>query len=332
MKKIDHTTHFENKAKRLVKTKVKTNPDYGKKPDERTIKDLLECSLIVLNKPNGPTSHQVDSWVREILGIEKVGHSGTLDPNATGILPTGIGEATKVLPVLLEGQKEYVGLMKLHKDVDDKKIKNTCKNFVGQITQLPPVRSAVKRVRRKRLIYYLDVIQIKGREVLFRVGCESGTYIRTLCVDIGKKLGCGAHLAELRRTRVCSLTEEDSVFLQDVKDAFVFYKEGDEKYLRKILHPVEKMFEHLPKIVVRDSAVDAICHGANLAVPGVIEIDTGIKKNDTVAFLTLKGEGIAIAKALMSTEDIIEKDKGFCASLQRVVMKKGSYPAIWKKS
>jgi H/ACA ribonucleoprotein complex subunit 4 len=332
MKKINHSSHFENKAERLVKKKAKTNPDFGKKPDERTIKELLTCGFIVLDKPNGPTSHQVDSWVREILGIEKVGHSGTLDPNATGILPTGIGDATKVLPVLLEGQKEYVGLMKLHKDVDDKKIRNTCKNFVGQIVQLPPVRSAVKRVRRKRHIYYLDVIQIKDRDVLFRVGCESGTYVRTLCVDIGKKLGCGAHLAELRRTRVCNLTEEDSVVLQDVKDGFVFYKEGDEKHLRKILHPVEKMFEHLPKIVVRDSAVDAICHGANLAIPGVVEVDTGIKKNDIVAILTLKGEGIAVAKALMSTEGIIEKDKGFCADLQRVVMKKGTYPSIWKKS
>ena len=332
MKKKDYSSHFENKTERLVKTKAKTNPDYGKKPNERTIKELLECSFIVLDKPNGPTSHQIDSWVREILDIEKVGHSGTLDPNATGILPTGIGDATKVLPVLLEGPKEYVGLMKLHKDIDRGKIKNVCKSFIGQITQLPPVRSAVRRVRRKRHIYYLDIIQIKDREVLFRVGCESGTYVRTLCVDIGKKLGCGAHLAELRRTRVCSLKEEDIIILQDLKDSFVFYKEGDEKHLKKILSPVEKMLEHLPKIIVRDSAVDAICHGANLAIPGVAELDTGIEKGDTIAVLTLKGEGIAVAKSLMSTDEIIQKDKGFCASLQRVIMKKGTYPSIWKKS
>jgi len=322
----------KEKRKRLVKSKVKTSPSFGKKPADRTIKELLECGFIILDKPNGPTSHQIDSWVREIFGIEKVGHSGTLDPNATGILPTGLGDATKVLPVLLEGPKEYVGLMRLHKDVDAKKIKTICKDFIGQITQLPPVRSAVRRVRRERRIYYLDVIQIKGREVLFRVGCESGTYVRTLCVDIGKKLGCGAHLAELRRTRVCNLKEEDCVVLQDVKDGFVFYKEGDEKHLRKILHPVEKMLEHLPKIVVRDSAVDAICHGANLAIPGVVEIDTDIKKNDIVAILTLKGEGVAVAKSLMSTEDIIQKDKGFCVSLERVIMKKDTYPSTWKKS
>ena len=92
------------------------------------------------------------------------------------------------------------------------------------------------------------------------------------------------------------------------------------------------MLEHLPKIIVRDSAVDAICHGANLAIPGVTELDTGIEKGDTIAVLTLKGEGIAVAKSLMSTEEIIQKDKGFCASLQRVIMKKGTYPPIWKKS
>jgi H/ACA ribonucleoprotein complex subunit 4 len=320
------------KHKRLIKTKVKTNPDFGKKPQERSINELIECGFIVLDKPNGPTSHQVDSWIKEILSVEKVGHSGTLDPNATGILPIGVGDATKILSVLLKGGKEYVALMMLHKKVDDKKIISVCKNFVGEIVQLPPLRSAVRRVHRKRRIYYLKIIQINDREVLFRVGCESGTYVRTLCVDIGKKLGCGAHLAELRRTKVCHLNEDDCVYLQDVKDGYVFYKEGDEKYIRKVLHPVEKMLEFLPKIIVRDSAIDAICHGANLAIPGVVEVDTGIMKNDIIGVFSLKGEAIAIATSLMSTEEIIEKDKGFCSSLVRVIMKKDVYPSIWKKS
>ena len=320
-------------TKRIVKVQVKTNPNYGKSPDERTVRELLNCGVITLDKPSGPTSHQVDAWIKKILNIEKVGHGGTLDPNATGILPIGIGDATKGLQALLYAGKEYIGIMKLHKDADKKKIIEVCNSFVGKISQIPPIRSAVKRVKRKRNIYYFDVIQIEKRNVLFRVGCETGTYVRTLCVDIGKKLKTNAHLAELRRTRVGRLSEENSFILQDLKDAYIFLKEeGNEIEIRKIIHPLEKLLEHLPKVVIRDSAVDALCHGASLAVPGVVEIDSDIKAGDKIAVLTMKNEGVAIAKSIMSTEEIVQKDKGVCASLERVLMKKGTYPSIWKKA
>jgi H/ACA ribonucleoprotein complex subunit 4 len=322
-----------NSIERLVKKKVKTNPNFGKKIERRTVEELLENGVIIIDKPNGPTSHQVDSWIKKILGTEKVGHSGTLDPNATGILPIGIGDATKTLPFLLLAGKEYVGIMMLHKDIDEKKIRTVCESYVGEVVQLPPVRSAVKRVHRRRKIYYFDIIQIKNREVLFRVGCESGTYVRTICVYIGRKLGAGAHLAELRRTQVGHIKESDCVLLHDLKDSFVFYKEDkDESSIRSILHPIEYILIHLPKIVVRDSAVDALCHGASLALPGVVEVDTGIKKNDIILILTLKDEAVAVGKSLMSTEEMIQKEKGFCANLERVVMKKGTYPSIWKKT
>ena len=323
----------DKKRKRLIKVQAKTNPNYGKTPDERSVKELLENGMINLDKPCGPTSHQVDAWIRKIFGIKKVGHGGTLDPNATGVLPIALGDATRTLQVLLSAGKEYVGIMKLHKDVDKKKVIEVCKGFVGDISQIPPVRSAVKRVRRKRQIYYLDIIQIDGRKVLFRVGCEAGTYVRTLCVDIGKKLKSGAHLAELRRTRAGNLKEEDSVLLHDVKDAFVFWKEEkDDKMFRSTILNMEYLLDHLPKIVIRDSAVDALCHGANLAIPGVVEIDTEIKKGDSVAILSLKGEGVALVKAMLSTEEILQKDTGICASINRVIMNKGTYPSIWKKS
>jgi len=328
-----HFLPSDKKRKRLIRVQAKTNPNYGKSPDERSIKELLNCSMINLDKPNGPTSHQIDAWLREILEADKVGHGGTLDPNATGILPIAIGNATRVLQVLLSAGKEYIGVMKLHKNIDKNKILDVCKSFVGDVSQIPPVRSAVKRVRRKRSIYYFEVIQIKEKNVLFRVGCEAGTYVRTLCVDIGRKLKCGAHLAELRRTRVGNLREEDMVILHDVKDAYAFWKEeGDEKEFRSKILPMERMMDHIPKVVIRDSAVDAICHGANLAIPGVVEIDTDIKKGDMVAVLTLKGEGVALVNALLSTEDIIQKDTGMCANIERVLMNKGTYPSIWKKS
>ena len=817
----------DKKRKRLIKVSAKTNPHYGRYPDEMSVKELLNNGFINLDKPSGPTSHQVDSWVKKILEIEKVGHGGTLDPGATGVLPIALGGATRALQVLLLVGKEYIGIMRLHKDVDKKKIFEVCKGFIGEVTQLPPVRSAVKRVMRKRQIYYLDILQIKGREVLFRVGCESGTYVRTLCLypeteiiskdflisskdffinpeivysmnnkkieqkvpsetqkfnfkgnlikitmssgisflitpdhrmlvsseagyvmkraakirnfdyivksldyiipeenliisdllddkylvdqdnikqlikkefikkygsirgmnrklkldrksflqdsniaiplnhikkagiyedikdkiinfktekgtrielsgltselmyligliasdgnntkerktirhtrikfynkekelielfkktykkifpnfnitqtikdneliqldtsnsflaticanlgvkspqknsdirpilylnkrliasflrgyfdgdgtayykkkskikgiytkinfftvnennakrihqmllkldisnvifknknefvisindlaakkrfilkvgsnhpfkkeifrqinemnsgdikdsfyiglhykeyirnnksqlykmggnlsrvlknntpitrgfykkaskmtnlptldefciekiksiepirykgnvydmtvpnthnflietgfvssncsDIGKKLKTGAHLAELRRTRVGKNTEEDAVLLQDVKDAYIFFKEdGNEIEIRSKIHPMEKLLDHLPKIVIRDSAVDALCHGANLAIPGIVEIDTGIKKGDIAAVLTLKGEGVALVHSLLSTEEMIQKDSGICATLERVLMNKGTYPSIWKKT
>ena len=328
-----HLLPANKKRKRLIKTHVNTNPHYGKNPDEMSVKELLNNGFINLDKPSGPTSHQVVSWVKDIFEIDKAGHGGTLDPNVTGILPVALGNGTRALQVLLSAGKEYVGVMKLHKKIEKNRITEACNSFVGDIYQIPPLRSAVKRVRRKRHIYYFDVVQIKGTEVLFHVGCEAGTYIRTLCVCVGKKLKCGAHLSELRRTRVGNLREEDSVTLQDVKDAFVFWKQdGNEKELRLKIHPMEHLVDHLPKIVIRDSAVDALCHGANLAIPGVVEVDTGIKKDDLVAVLTLKGEGVALVKALMSTEQIIQKDIGICVSIKRVLMNKGTYPSIWKKS
>ncbi|MDH7506748.1 MAG: RNA-guided pseudouridylation complex pseudouridine synthase subunit Cbf5 [Candidatus Thermoplasmatota archaeon] len=324
---------FQKNRKRIIKVQAKTNLNYGKSPNERSVKELLSNGFVILDKPSGPTSHQIDSWIKNFLKVEKVGHGGTLDPNATGVLPIAIGNATRAIQVLLLTGKEYVGIMKLHKDIDSQKIKETLNSFVGEITQIPPVRSAVKRVKRKRKIYYLEVIEIKDRDVLFRVGCQAGTYIRTLVVDAGKKLHCGAHLAELRRTKVGPFREEESVILQDLKDAYIFWKEdGNEKEIRSMVHPMEKLIDFLPKIVIRDSAVDALCHGASLAIPGVVEVDSDIKKGDVVAILTLKGEGVALAKTLLSTEEIIQKDSGVCANLERVLMNKGTYPPIWKKT
>jgi len=324
---------FDKKRKRIVLKKSKTNTKYGKKPDNQNIKDLLEKSIINLDKPCGPTSHQVDSWIKKILKTEKIGHSGTLDPKATGVLPIGIGSATKLLQFLLPAGKEYISLMRLHKDIDKKKIKDTCEDFIGSISQVPPVRSAVKRIRRKRNIYYLEILDIKNRDVLIKIGCESGTYIRTLVVDIAKKLGTNAHLAELRRTRVGNINEEDSIYLQDLKDAVVFYNEDkDEKILKEILKPVEEIFDFLPKIIISDGAVNAICHGADLMIPGISEIDSEIKKNDLVFIKTLKGEAVAIGKMYCSTNDVTKKEKGICAKLERVIMKKDTYPSFWKKT
>jgi len=329
---IEHRLPSQRERKRLIKVMAKTNPHYGKRPEERSVRDLLSSGCISLDKPCGPTSHQVDAWVREILHVDTVGHHGTLDPAATGVLPIAVGDASRALQVLLLAGKEYVALMRLHSQVDPALIRKTMEGFVGEVTQMPPLRSAVKRVRRKRQIYYLEVQEIQGNEVLFTVGCEAGTYIRTLCVDIGKKLGIGAQLMELRRTKVGHLTEETTVTLQDVKDAYVFWsEESNDIKMRVVLKPMEVLLGSVPKVVVRDSAVDALCHGASLAVPGIVEVDSEIKKGDVAAALTLKGEGIALVSMQMSTEEVLQKDQGIAATLERVLMNKGTYPSVWKK-
>jgi H/ACA ribonucleoprotein complex subunit 4 len=318
--------------KRLMKTTATTNPHYGKPPGNRTVRELLNNGFITVDKPSGPSSHQVVAWVKEMLEIEKAGHGGTLDPAVTGVLPVALGDAARALQVLLVAGKEYVALMRLHKPVDEKRIREVCQSFVGKISQMPPLRSAVKRMLRTREVYYLEILEIQGTEVLFRVGCEAGTYIRTLCVDIGKKLGCGAQLMELRRTRVGNITEDVAVSLQDVKDAYLFWKEdNDETAFRGTIVPMERLLEVVPNIIVRDSAVDALCHGANLAIPGVVELDEMIA-GEIAAVRSLKGEGVALVKMQIASVQVIEKDTGMCASLERVLMNKGTYPSIWKKT
>lgn len=288
----------------LVKSNAVTNPEYGCEPHNRPIEEYVSKGVINLDKPSGPTSHEIDSWVRRILSCEKTGHGGTLDPKVTGILPIGVDSATRVIQLLLEASKEYVCLMTLHKDVDEERIMSTFKEFHGKIYQTPPVKSAVKRELRVRSIYYSDILEIEGRDVLFKIGCEAGTYVRTYCHDIGEALGTGAHMAELRRTQVGSFTEKDNlVTLQDLTDAYYYWnEEGDESYLKKCILPMETAIEHLPKVYIKDSAVDAICHGANLAAGGIALLSENIKKHDNVAILTLKGELVASASTLSNIE------------------------------
>jgi len=230
--------------------------------------------------------------------------------------------------------KEYVCVMRLHSDIQQNKVTKVLDEFQGPLYQRPPVRSSVKRQLRTRTIYYNKFLEIDERNVLFRVGCEAGTYIRKLCYDIGEVLGCGAHMQELRRTRVGPFTEDDSlVTLHDISYLFSQWQETkDEKYLRKFVYPMEKALELIPKIIVRDSAVDALCHGAHLTAPGVLSLESGIKIGDTVAAFTQKGEAITIAEATVSSEKMLKMDHGFVAKTKRVMMPRGMYPKMWHKT
>jgi H/ACA ribonucleoprotein complex subunit 4 len=251
----------------------------------------------------------------------------------TGVLPITLEEGTRVVQALLYSGKEYVCVMKLHADIATDRVKEVLGQFEDLIYQRPPLRASVKRQLRTRRIYYLDFLELEGRNVLFKVGCEGGTYIRKLCFDVGEVLGCGAHMQELRRTRAGPFVEDNSVILHDMAYWFLEWQEKkDEKLLKKFIQPMEQALALVPKIFIRDSAVDAVCHGASLTAPGILSLETGIQRDSMVAVLSLKGEAVALAKALANSEEALNMEHGVVAKTMRVLMLRGTYPKCWRSS
>ena len=249
----------------------------------------------------------------------------------TGVLPVTLGDATKVVQALLYSGKEYVCVMELHGDVKIEQVKKVLGEFQDNIYQRPPLRASVKRQLRMRRIYYLDFLEADGRKVLFRVGCEGGTYIRKLCFDVGEVLGCGAHMQELRRTRAGPFVEAGSTTLHEVAYSFMkWQEEKDEQLLKTFVQPMEQVLGLLPKVYVRDSAVDALCHGATLTAPGVVSLDSSVKTGSVAAILTLKHEGIALSRATANAEQVLDMKHGVVAKTERVLMPRGTYPKLWK--
>ena len=312
-----------------------TNNKYGYYHDKRPLDILLDYGILLLDKPSGPTSHELVAWTKRILGITKAGHSGTLDPGTTGLLPIGLGDATKALSILLFGPKEYYAVARIHQQKDIDQIDNLLKEFTGEIYQRPPQRSSVKRATRVRRIYEIQRLENADNIILLRVLCEAGTYIRKLIYDIGEVLGTGATMFELRRTRVSVFSEaaDKLVRLHDLVDAIETYKETkEEQKIRSIVKPIELALEGVVSVAVKDSAVDALCHGAQVAIPGIVAIDKNLKKGSLVGIYTLKGEIIALGEANMNSEEIKENDKGIAFNIKRLIMKPDTYPRCWKTS
>lgn len=309
-----------------------TNDEHGTYYDKRSMEQLLDYGFILLDKPNGPTSHETVAWVKKILQVSKAGHSGTLDPQVSGLLPIGFGEATKALIVLLLGPKEYHALGRLHTLVSNEKLDNVLKLLTGKIYQKPPQRSAVSRQTRIRHVYEIDVVEQKERLLLLRILCEAGTYVRKIFYDMGEILGPGATMIELRRTRVGQFNEDSNlVKMHDLVDAYALWKEkGDDSKLKRFIMPIEYTLSEIKSVVIRDSAVDALCHGAQLAIPGILEISHDLKRGDLVAIYTQKGEVVALAEAIMSGDEISENTKGFAFKIKRIIMAPNVYPKSWR--
>jgi len=315
-----------SERKVIERCKAETDPAVGCAPSARPIGQLLQYGIVVVNKPKGPSSHEVSAFVQRILDTEKSGHSGTLDPAVTGVLPVALDKATRIVQALLPAGKEYVAIMLLHDDIPRGTLEKAIEKFTGEIQQKPPLRSAVKRRLRTRHVYYLDVLEVEGRSVLLRMGCEAGTYVRKWIHDVGVELKCGAHMAELVRTKAGPFTMADGVSLQELQDAHHYHKEGKDDSLRRCVKPMEAAVAHVPCVWVQDSAVDSLCHGALLHIPGVVKFHDDLAVDDPVAVLTLKGELVCLGICRMAAADLAKAERGVAVKVDAVFMAPGTYP------
>ena len=248
--------------------------------------------MINVYKEKGFTSHDVVAKLRGICKQKKVGHTGTLDPDAVGVLPVCLGCATRLCDMLTEKDKEYVAVLRLgvttdtqditgkvlaEKEVTEsvEKVREVISSFEGEQLQIPPMYSALK-VNGKKLyelaregkeieckarpivVHEIEILSENMPEFTIRIKCSKGTYIRTICHDIGQKLSCGGAMVSLKRTKVGNFGIEDSYTLSRIED---MAKEGR---LCEILLPVEKVFEKLPEIRVKEETMKALLNGNQL--------------------------------------------------------------------
>jgi len=265
--------------------------------------------------------------------VEKTGHSGTLDPKVTGNLLVCIERATRLVKSQQSAGKEYVCVVRFHSNTTENRFSKALEKLTGAVYQRPPLISAVKRQLRIRTIYKSKVIEYDDQRNLgvFWVSCEAGTYIRTLCVHLGLLLGIGAHMQELRRVRSGALGESDNmVTMHDVLDAqWMLDNLGDESYLRRVIMPLEALLVNYKRIIVKDSAVNAVCYGAKLLLPGILRFSSDIELGNQVVVVSTKGEAIAIAHAQMTTAQMATCDHGVAAKTKRVIMERDTYPRRW---
>lgn len=279
------------------------------------LSELISCSVINVDKPSGPTSRKVVTEIKEIFGLKRCGHTGILDPRVTGVLVVALENATKAMPVLMGLDKEYEGIIYLHKDIDRKKLEKVIsKHFVGEITQIPPVKSRVARKPRKRRVYSFDILKKDSKNVKFRTKVQAGTYIRKLCSDIGQKLGTGAHMKELRRTSVGHFKVEDSHTLEKIKE-----KSKNEKFLRRILIPIEEAIPHVKRVYVKDSSVKRIRNGSPVFTSDIVRIQPGIKPRETVGILSLKNRLIALGISKVDSKIMLKERKKSVIRTDRII-------------
>ena len=289
-------------------------------PHDRSIDERLAFGVINVDKPPGPSSHQVVTWVKEILGIERAAHAGTLDPKVTGCLPILLGDATRLARAILHGKKRYVAVLELH-DRPPARFDDVVASFEGPIYQKPPRKSAVTRRLRTRTIYRLDALEVSEREALLDITCESGTYIRKLCHDLGLVLGVGGHMGDLRRIGTEPFDDRDLHTLHGLSDALAIAEAGESHELETMIQPGERALTHLPSVTIAPSAAESVANGAPVYAPGIIECDA-VSADDTPLVACYTPDGVAICLGHLVGDPAAET--GEVVSLERVLVDPGS--------
>ncbi len=244
-------------------------------PADRSVDARRSFGVVNLDKPPGPSAHEVTAWVRDLLEVDRAAHAGTLDPGVTGCLPILTGTATRMAETFHHSDKEYVARVKLHGE-PPRSLEAILDAFTGPIYQTPPRKSAVVRERRVRELYALELLERRGRDLLLRIRAERGTYIRKLCHDLGLALGTGAHMDELRRTAAGSFDDRTLVTLQELTDALAYHQDGRSEpplAITNLLLPAERAIAELPALTVARSAAREIATGAPVYAPGIIDYD-----------------------------------------------------------
>ena len=295
---------LKNFDKLLVRSYKYTPINAGSSPTQRPLEEHLKYGVINLDKPANPSSHEIVAWIKKILEVEKTGHSGTLDPKVTGCLIVCLNRATRLVKAQQSAGKEYVGIVKFHNPIEDKsQVEDCLKRLQGACFQRPPLISSVKRELRVRTIYDYKLIEFDKEKnmAIFWISCEAGTYVRTMWVT-----------------------------MHDVLDAQYVYKQTKkEDYLRRVVRPLEILLTNYPRIVIKDSAVNAICYGAKLTVPGVLRFEANIENGKEIVLITTKGEAVAIAIAEMTSSVLASCDHGIVCKTKRVIMDRETYPRKW---
>lgn len=310
--------------------------------------------VLNINKPAGWTSHDVVAKIRRLLKIQKVGHTGTLDPEATGVLPVCLGKGTKIIEFLVASEKEYDAVLRLGRetetqdasgkvtrstpvqfsDVDTvdfegspRSIPETFRSFVGPYRQIPPMYSAIKvngaplykaaragkvieRGAREVSILGLQLHNRQGNDISFSVSCSKGTYIRTLCADIGAKLGVGGHLLSLRRTRsgnfhLCDSIEIDHLCELTLKGTW-----------ENTLYSLNDVLKDLPSLYVKESHLARLRHGVQIGIEGISDYDP-FKRGKALRFLDQQGRLMALGFALHDSE-ALESTGGKLTSIFKI--------------
>ncbi|KCZ81596.1 tRNA pseudouridine(55) synthase [Anncaliia algerae PRA339] len=313
----------------LIKTTDYVPLSCGYTPYNRPIDEYLKYAVIAIDKPKNPSSHEVVTWIKNITNAEKTGHGGTLDPQVSGALVVCLNKATRLTKSMQNEGKEYVCTIEFENKVDIDKFKEGINKLTGVVFQRPPLMCAVKRQLRIREIYSIEILDYNEKEVLFRVKCEAGTYIRTLCTHFGLYLGNKAIMKDLRRTSSGHISEDDCFTMHDLLDSFYLLKQKDEALVRRVLQPLEVLLTCYKRIMVKDSAIGAICAGAQLTINGIIKYDSNIEINDEIVLISSKGEAIALAVAKIASPEIKILEKGIVCKTKRVIMDKTLYPCVW---